>query len=90
MRPPLAGRPSDTGSRFVNFAAGVSACPSAIALPLLLGDQNRGYQQDAARHHLIKGGHAGQDHAVIEHAQDQHAKQPPDDRSFAAGQRATA
>src|SRR5271166_4007981 len=90
MRPPLAGRPSDAGSSLVNFAAGVSACPSAIALPLLLGDQNRGYQEYTAGHHLIKGGYAGQDHAVIEHSQDQHAKQPADDRSFAAGQRATA
>ena len=47
-------------------------------------------QQRALGEQLVEGRHAGQDQAVVEHADDQHAEQRADDGALAALQRAAA
>src|SRR5277367_6737174 len=61
------------------------AC-SSVTPRLVFGDHHGGDQQHALGDHLIERRHARQDHAVVEHPDDEHAEHASDDRPFAAGQ----
>jgi hypothetical protein len=56
----------------------------------LFRDKHGQYQKETASDHLIEGRHACEDHAIVQHAENDDAEHAANDRSFAARQRATA